>query len=1312
MSKRNVSILLVLAMALTWLPTAALADEPLPEDMDQRASSSPGAIEVVLASAGTDGSVPLAEGPDAPGEKNITLRAIVRDAGGGELTGVPVSWTCIPSGNAPGVTWVPNSADNTATITLTSDYAKDKGAGTYTHTVKAACPGVAAGEFTLEIQRSAPEAAFVGEIAGDSYIQPYGTKTYTATVYDQYGQELPDVQPTWRTSNTSLATVNQSGSVSVETAEAGGSFTLYAYAGESGQARKVIDIGYRPRCKILGVDPSYGSNAVAMTWGDTITPKLVVEPADARITYQESENYGVVSPVSSGTQLKGIGIGITSVIATARAAGYDEGTFEFRVDVGSRPITDGMVSDIPDTVYSGEAYYPEVMVEDNGRTLIEGTHYTVSHTVTYIGEGSVAVIGKSPYSGTVTKKFTVHKAKMTVPPEMVAAAYTVSADRFSSQEELERYCLPQTERLPGIGDKEVAVQFTWKMISGTYDPKGGEYVYEGEVTPYGDFYEYVGPKLTRTITVTPVQAEFSLSPAAASANIHDVKGHLNALTQVKGMPSELRVSYEDGLAAPQKISITGWTEKTQGSIAAALESLEGDPSKLSESVVLRPVYNSGDIPGWATVGDVPEFTLTISNKKIPTFTFSETFYAKVYDGVMFVLPNIKVTGENGEDLGGSGSIAYTSEATGETKPGTPADAGSYKVTATFENDEYYGKESVGMIILPKPLKLTWSGPSDLTYDGTPKELTATLDPSGLVRNDVCTVTVKNGRQTNAGTYIAKAELSNPNYTASGGECTYTIKKAYRTLTATPAAILLKPGGLEGTIPITANGDDGARAKLTAGGDVSAVTLNQATGVITAVGNGVVTVTVSLDETANYQAATPVRVSVQAYANPVLSVHGAGSSADSGAQLSAGFDGGTIQVSGILAVGASVDSIAAALAGGLQGTYNPAEKTYTVATAGGEQVCVYPVDTSGVVHTEVKPVEGKTTAALSSGIPAYAQKEVADAVNDTANNRLENVIPSVAGSLIPEVERQLEGKQTAGREVAVEVSLKVEARGIQTADTAEKKSYTVDVTPQYSIALKEAGTGTVTETVLEKTDLPNEWITTPVTVSVKLPDNLAAALSGSGSKLYAKHTKSGGEVEYLETTVQNAGGGKAASWQMSSFSEVELYTTVQKTVTVLFNDTVTMTKTYSEIHRGENLPSNSTAQPWLIGGKEYTTVAQLLDDDAVSGTVTAVPKARPATCLQVTASHEAGGLRLAVTAENWEYTVLHGTLCAALYGEKGNMLAMQACAVSTQPGKTAAASFLLDGGRYPDAGQWKVFWLNNAQRRPLAPAQEGLYSRRG
>ena len=148
-------------------------------------------------------------------------------------------------------------------------------------------------------------------------------------------------------------------------------------------------------------------------------------------------------------------------------------------------------------------------------------------------------------------------------------------------------------------------------------------------------------------------------------------------------------------------------------------------------------------------------TVTSVDKQPATVTLAGS--TVTYDGQAHALTPVWPTVGTGTT---TKTVTYTKG--GAVTEEAPKDAGTYTVTATYENDTHYGTATATLTIEQLEAVLSWSGDTGLVYNGDAKNVTATV--SNLVGDDSCTVTVTGGGAVNAGDHTATAaSLSNPNY---------------------------------------------------------------------------------------------------------------------------------------------------------------------------------------------------------------------------------------------------------------------------------------------------------------------------------------------------------------------------------------------------------------------------------------------------------------------------------------------------------------------------------------------------------------------
>lgn len=108
----------------------------------------------------------------------------------------------------------------------------------------------------------------------------------------------------------------------------------------------------------------------------------------------------------------------------------------------------------------------------------------------------------------------------------------------------------------------------------------------------------------------------------------------------------------------------------------------------------------------------------------------------------------------------------------------PVNAGTYAVTATITDADYFGSASATFVIEPATATVTLGG-LDHVYDGSGKSATVTTAPSGVAIN--LTYEGNTALPVNAGSYAVLATLADSNYAGAPASGTLTIAPAYATI---------------------------------------------------------------------------------------------------------------------------------------------------------------------------------------------------------------------------------------------------------------------------------------------------------------------------------------------------------------------------------------------------------------------------------------------------------------------------------------------------------------------------------------------------
>ncbi|HJI26858.1 MAG TPA: cellulase family glycosylhydrolase [Oscillospiraceae bacterium] len=139
-------------------------------------------------------------------------------------------------------------------------------------------------------------------------------------------------------------------------------------------------------------DGTYKKPAATVTFGG----KVLQEGKDYTISYRNNLN-----------------VGVTTVIATGMGdyTGYTSKNFT----ITKRAMAGGTVSVASSVSFTGSNITPSVTVKVAGRTLTNGTDYTVSYSNNKnVGTSNVYVYGKGNYSGSLSAKFDIVPAKQQI----------------------------------------------------------------------------------------------------------------------------------------------------------------------------------------------------------------------------------------------------------------------------------------------------------------------------------------------------------------------------------------------------------------------------------------------------------------------------------------------------------------------------------------------------------------------------------------------------------------------------------------------------------------------------------------------------------------------------------------------------------------------------------------------------------------------------------------------------------------------------------------------------------------------------------
>lgn len=982
----------------------------------------------------------------------------------------------------------------------------------------------------------------------------------------------------------------------------------------------LADKAYRPytpvatTVKILKGNKEITEDTLAIGSTATYTAKVLdqndVEMTGEGVTWQLREPHADVTVNENGlvTVTDEAKIGKVYLVVTSSGNTVENPpTAEITINITEKPavitpIKASWIVDIPTHTYTGKAIEPGITLKNGAMTLDGSTDYTVEYSNnTNVGTATVKVTGKGNYSGTVEKNFTIIAAEIqSIDITAPTASIHANDEKNTSIASLKSlFTLPDktTARFAEAnGVSSVELNVTWRNpAESSFNKKGGTYVFTGTIETGSNFKPYSG-KLEAVVTVEPV----TVKSVTVTATTTTVKA--NAIDDYE-LPTAGTVEYNEIEGGSININ---WPANAKDTLKAAADKM-GDASNTTVTLTAESV----DFPDWATVPAsfaMPTLTVTITNKEQAAVTFDNgTSLGGIY-GDTFAEPEVTVNiGTATPDKEGV-KFSYTGttlNGAGYSSAEMPKDAGNYTVTATYEDSTYFGSASMNFKIEPKNIELVWNGLGTaeipLAYSGAPMNITASIPADSLLGEDTCTVTVTGGNQINAGTYTAKATLSNKNYKATNDEKTYTIQKGDRNVyisddktDITGKTLNLYPAtGLSKEILVSYSNVDDVDPKYQLTGNASAVKLttrgNQAT--VTAVGNGSATLTVSFDETDNYKGVS-VSCTIEAVAKPISQI--SIGSKDETVDLTAKLDGSTIKVVGL----GDPNKVCVKLvpAEDVRITLEQSPDSGTVIANGGKislkdkdsgtLIAEYTVDLSGVTKVPAGTSYEEAKSTVTSAKPE---------LNDTAAAlapESEGLTAATANELIDAAKKAIEAAGE-GATVKVEASLQVELQDMK--QTGTEKVLSLEIKPVYVVKTTKGGNTTTSETIPMTSALAAS-VTIKVTLPVDFPTD----------NLYAKHYNADGVTvkEFIRVVIV---GGKA-TWEQDSFSKTDLVQDTRSVTVVFNNGTKSETLTFTPENVGDTLPNSGTSTGgWSIEGKTYTTLTDelltLLVEKSVGGSYT-------------------------------------------------------------------------------------------------------------
>ena len=582
-----------------------------------------------------------------------------------------------------------------------------------------------------------------------------------------------------------------------------------------------------PQLSVSAVkDKKYGEEAFKLevsNKGDGV--KSYVSSDDKVVTV---DNNGVVTIIGTGTA--------TLTVSLAESANYTADQKEVTIAVGK--IEHSLVVDkisykvtygdpaFKITAKAGDKESGIQFVSDNKEVATVSKDGTVNIGNTGIAKITVSMDESQNYLA-VSREVTV-----TVVPKEISAKIAPNGGIYGE------IIVPAVAALDGLVGKdnpEITLTYTGRANDGTE-------VNGTKVPSFAGIY---------TVTATIKDKNYSLKPEGASA----------AFIVAKAYPA---------------LSVSAVKDKKYGEEAFKLEvSNKGNGVKSYASSNDKVV--TVDKNGVVTIVGAGTATLTVSlaetanytaDQKEVTITVRKIEHSLVVDKISYKVtygdPAFKITAKAGDKESGIQFVSDNKEVATVSKDGTVTigNAGTAKITVSMDESQNYLAVSreVTVTVVPKEITVKIT-PNGGTYEGTITPATAVLD--GLVGKDNPEITLtytgkaNDGTEVNgtevpslAGTYIVTATIKDKNYSLKpeGSSAEFVVAKADPALSV--SEVTDKDYGEETFRLNVSNKGDGLKTYASSDDKVATVDEN---GMVTIVGTGTATLTVSLAESANYTA---------------------------------------------------------------------------------------------------------------------------------------------------------------------------------------------------------------------------------------------------------------------------------------------------------------------------------------------------------------------------------------------------------------------------------------------------------------------------
>ena len=639
---------------------------------------------------------------------------------------------------------------------------------------------------------------------GDDIVIPTGdtpnTKTYTATVKDQYGFAMNDAKVTYEMASGDEKVTFNDATATVGIAEGAKADQPYTVTATCGTATASHTFTVKNK-KLHAGELDVAQANFTYSESGKLNPSATLDgnKVTASYTYTDSNNQNVeTTPTNAGTYT------VTARYETATDIYTGKTTFT----IGQKSLTSDMLIVSGTYTYTGAEQAVNYEVKDGD--LLTANDYTITGTRGQnAGTYTVTVTGKGNYTGTVTKTWTITPAELTI--ESVALenrtyngekAVTVKSVTFNGLQNSEKLTIDTDYTATGAmtdanagENKDVTVTVTLKDTVKNYTLKNR--VFEsGKVTIAKASHENVTANMEAKYGNT---AELDLTTVGLPT------GYVLGTPVVDTNPADIF----DG-----SVTLSG------SSLSAKLTS---DATKAGKTATIKILVSSTNYADYTIT-----VTVTVAAKDVQTITASDISATygdtgvKVNATAVGALNYRVISGDDVIDIDASGNV--TIKKAGQAK---------IKISAAETNDYAAATKEITVNIAKRPL--TVKADDKTAYVGAQQpELTYTVD--GLVDGDELTTkpTLKLVHEAEAdpmktaGEYVITfdqapaADAAKYDLVTADGKLTVSVRPVYVGPTGSPVEVGRSDNGTvtvspanaaKGTtVTITANPDKGQELK--------------------------------------------------------------------------------------------------------------------------------------------------------------------------------------------------------------------------------------------------------------------------------------------------------------------------------------------------------------------------------------------------------------------------------------------------------------------------------------------------------------------